>query len=547
MSEQNIATCNDDNTTGKESATINFRSEIQVAIREMETGLQQGFGAAEKLYIPVAALMFAERTKTKNMLKGQKLRRFSGEYAEARRIIAYYEHKATVANKQANRQLINYYGHAAKTATHACHYLSTLSSERMKELRGNYESLNEEIKSIKLRDAEKAYKSANKLSENEDNATESSTSVHEELSQRLAGHALLKEMKSDTYLAPPGQIYQALIRVGNDSFDVVDIFHDQFGKMTNKLADQIQGPPPNTDSLAGEALFESILLRDKHFPPIKIPQSKQSADGVDAYHSQIVVSGSGAEILCAYPNSEARPSIRIIPKSGVQSVSKDPVTLRPQSINDAVKKGLLEPQCRQMTTLSTAGPGDEDSWVFRFEFGRSNRKSWKQCISAFLLTHEHERDPLAGNHTAFNPTASLKVKTDEFRKFYYETLAKFRGSDHLKKGKHPALHFQTNGMQFCVFEQETITINGTGKAPNMKKPKPAVHGADLVTSLDCIREIYRNNPVDIATDGKGLVRISTENTIGRYEVFMPTIPIGCLLYTSPSPRDLSTSRMPSSA
>ena len=29
--------------------------------------------------------------------------------------------------------------------------------------------------------------------------------------------------------------------------------------------------------------------------------------------------------------------------------------------------------------------------------------------------------------------------------------------------------------------------------------------------------------------------------------FFNTKPIGCLLYTSPSPRDLSTSRMPSSA
>ena len=33
----------------------------------------------------------------------------------------------------------------------------------------------------------------------------------------------------------------------------------------------------------------------------------------------------------------------------------------------------------------------------------------------------------------------------------------------------------------------------------------------------------------------------------RYSKFKVEVPLGCLLYTSPSPRDLSTSRMPSSA
>jgi len=50
----------------------------------------------------------------------------------------------------------------------------------------------------------------------------------------------------------------------------------------------------------------------------------------------------------------------------------------------------------------------------------------------------------------------------------------------------------------------------------------------------CLKEIYA--PLNM--DGK-----EVKPTLGDY----PVIPWDCLLYTSPSPRDLSTSRMPSSA
>ena len=43
---------------------------------------------------------------------------------------------------------------------------------------------------------------------------------------------------------------------------------------------------------------------------------------------------------------------------------------------------------------------------------------------------------------------------------------------------------------------------------------------------------------------EGLERLGWENAT---PVQRDTIPTACLLYTSPSPRDLSTSRMPSSA
>ena len=41
------------------------------------------------------------------------------------------------------------------------------------------------------------------------------------------------------------------------------------------------------------------------------------------------------------------------------------------------------------------------------------------------------------------------------------------------------------------------------------------------------------------------VNVSIANSIRR--IILSEIPMVCLLYTSPSPRDLSTSRMPSSA
>ena len=55
-------------------------------------------------------------------------------------------------------------------------------------------------------------------------------------------------------------------------------------------------------------------------------------------------------------------------------------------------------------------------------------------------------------------------------------------------------------------------------------------GGDLQTLRDTLRE------VDLPHD-QGV----------PIEIPVPALPSGCLLYTSPSPRDLSTSRMPSSA
>ena len=53
---------------------------------------------------------------------------------------------------------------------------------------------------------------------------------------------------------------------------------------------------------------------------------------------------------------------------------------------------------------------------------------------------------------------------------------------------------------------------------------------------------YQHGEVFVTDDGS-----ETDLDLGHYERFIDVRLTTCLLYTSPSPRDLSTSRMPSSA
>ena len=66
-------------------------------------------------------------------------------------------------------------------------------------------------------------------------------------------------------------------------------------------------------------------------------------------------------------------------------------------------------------------------------------------------------------------------------------------------------------------------------------------------------ERYANALFQLAKEAKVLETVSSELTKLRNlmeqdkVIFVMDKPLSCLLYTSPSPRDLSTSRMPSSA
>ena len=94
---------------------------------------------------------------------------------------------------------------------------------------------------------------------------------------------------------------------------------------------------------------------------------------------------------------------------------------------------------------------------------------------------------------------------------------------------------------FCI---ETLSlkdiISSLMYAINSEPTKPALNGA-------CFN--FLESTVDfVATDGHRLVKISKQNTTNINGSFIiPKKFLSCLLYTSPSPRDLSTSRMPSSA
>ena len=75
---------------------------------------------------------------------------------------------------------------------------------------------------------------------------------------------------------------------------------------------------------------------------------------------------------------------------------------------------------------------------------------------------------------------------------------------------------------------------------NFGPQHPAAHGV-LRMILDLDGELVERVDSHI-----GLLHRGTEKLI-EYKTYQQALPYFCLLYTSPSPRDLSTSRMPSSA
>jgi len=77
----------------------------------------------------------------------------------------------------------------------------------------------------------------------------------------------------------------------------------------------------------------------------------------------------------------------------------------------------------------------------------------------------------------------------------------------------------------------------------MNITKLLVFLAAIVVMLGASYMYERVHRYDVVVAGAGGSQ-DTNGTIGGYLIDHTT---GCLLYTSPSPRDLSTSRMPSSA
>ena len=65
----------------------------------------------------------------------------------------------------------------------------------------------------------------------------------------------------------------------------------------------------------------------------------------------------------------------------------------------------------------------------------------------------------------------------------------------------------------------------------------------IVTNTAASGKVYKINSIIVAnSDGSAAADIDVSYYDGSNDIYL-----ACLLYTSPSPRDLSTSRMPSSA
>ena len=83
-------------------------------------------------------------------------------------------------------------------------------------------------------------------------------------------------------------------------------------------------------------------------------------------------------------------------------------------------------------------------------------------------------------------------------------------------------------------------------APRTRAVKPRVKAKPNTPSIPKIRPAAEQAPLPTPINAKALPN-GEFATILTIRDHMCKWPIGCLLYTSPSPRDLSTSRMPSSA
>ena len=96
---------------------------------------------------------------------------------------------------------------------------------------------------------------------------------------------------------------------------------------------------------------------------------------------------------------------------------------------------------------------------------------------------------------------------------------------------------------FCDLNSKTIIINE--KQQKMLNEMIAYHGSKA--NFDEFNLAYMGSGIGAQEFGEGLYLTFDKDAAYSYGGNVYTVDIPCLLYTSPSPRDPKTSRMPSSA
>eukprot|EP00831_Metopus_contortus_P037638 TRINITY_DN29658_c0_g1_i2.p1 TRINITY_DN29658_c0_g1~~TRINITY_DN29658_c0_g1_i2.p1 ORF type:complete len:150 (+),score=24.19 TRINITY_DN29658_c0_g1_i2:161-610(+) len=102
----------------------------------------------------------------------------------------------------------------------------------------------------------------------------------------------------------------------------------------------------------------------------------------------------------------------------------------------------------------------------------------------------------------------------------------------------------SNKMEFIDHTKRYPVFRAMDLEGNVSDPKYDIFDHATATKIfDCMINLREMDKVNLSLHRQG--RITFYMSSLMEEAIGPTV--GCLLYTSPSPRDLSTSRMPSSA
>ena len=175
----------------------------------------------------------------------------------------------------------------------------------------------------------------------------------------------------------------------------------------------------------------------------------------------------------------------------------------------------------------------------------------------FSVTHM-EGDQLAGDAGALGDAAEAIAITAPCRLL----LVKGRGSEMLAACK-LALARRLDSAFIIVEATDTTTRHALVKLFETSENAAALgcYGDDARDIGALLRETMARDGISVTEDAAALVveRLGSDRAVSRQEIEKLALLAGpggtlgieevshCLLYTSPSPRDLSTSRMPSSA